>query len=144
MLFRETTKNEKIEIGKIDQWETIKEDLTGDFDINTFQHNKRFLLMIHGTGHLYDFDISKLSLVRLDQTFFRGYNFYASQFNRKDTLFSIGGEGFWQKHSIITFSNPTTIEWDIYESKNRNPHPTNFKFSGYSPKEDAFFSLPRN
>lgn len=140
MLTKGTKKNEIIELGKIQKWDSIKRELPGDFDINTFHHKKKFLVSIPGTGQLYDFDVSNLVLRRLDKTFFRGYNFNANQFLRKDTIFSIGGEGFWQKHSIITFYNSKTLEWDLYKSQNENPTPSNFNFSGYSPKNDAFFS----
>ena len=140
MLTKGTKKNEIIELGKIQKWDSIKRELPGDFDIKTFHHKKKFLVSIPGTGQLYDFDVSNLVLRRLDKTFFRGYNFNANQFLRKDTLFSVGGEGFWQKNNLITFYNSKNLEWELYKSKNKNPDPVNFRFSGYSPKYDKFFS----
>ena len=140
---KESPQKQKSELGKIKDWEIVKKELPGDFDINTFyQNDTRILITIPGTGQLYQFYPAELQFHRLDKTFFRGYNFNATQFSRNDTLFSIGGEGFWQQHSTITFFNPKTLEWDSYASANKNPYPTTFHFSGYSPENDLFFSVP--
>jgi hypothetical protein len=50
---------------------------------------------------------------RLDRTFNRGFNFGAINLFYKDTLFSIGGYGFWQTTGSIRYFNPNTGEWDI-------------------------------
>lgn len=139
-LSKETLRKEKAVLGKIQQWDSLKKELPSDFEVNLFSQKGKTLLTIPGTGQLYTLDLPTLSLQREDQTFFRGYNFFASQFIRKDTLISIGGEGFWQKHSIMTFYNPKTQEWDLYKTHNTNPHPTDVRFSGYSAQQDAFFS----
>lgn len=140
LLFKESPQKLKTELGFIVDWNVLKKDLPGDFDICTFYLKDSLLITVPGTGLLYNLNLSEKKLKRLDQTFFRGYNFNATQFIRKDTLFSVGGEGFWQRHSIITFYNPSTHEWDLYDSKNRNQSPSTNKFSGYSKKYDAFFS----
>src|SRR5574343_661777 len=88
ILTQETKMNQKLELGKIQDWENIKKELPSDFDINTFYQKNKLLVSIPGTGQLYHLDINHLTLKRLDQTFFRGYNFNANQFFRKDTLFS--------------------------------------------------------
>lgn len=143
MLQKESPQKSKTELGIIKNWENIKKELPGDFDINAFyQKDKSILLTIPGTGQLYRLNLKELQLARLDKTYFRGYNFNANQFVRKDTLFSVGGEGFWNQHSVITFYNPKTSEWDIYASANKNPYATIDDFSGYSSQYDAFFSLP--
>lgn len=50
---------------------------------------------------------------RLDRTFNRGFNFGAINLFYKDTLYSIGGYGFWQTTGSIRYFNPNTGEWDI-------------------------------
>lgn len=140
IITKEAKNNEKIELGTIQDWDSIKKELPKDFDINVFVHKNKTLITVLGTGQLYELNLPKFTLNRLDKTFFRGYNFLASQFIRKDTLFSVGGEGFWQKNNLITFYNSKTLEWELYKSKNKNPDPVNFRFSGYSPKYDKFFS----
>lgn len=84
--------------------------------------------------------LNPVVLTRLDRTYFRGYNFTATQFLRRDTLFSVGGRGFWSKNSLITYYNRNTREWDLYISNNDNIRPSLFEFTGYSGKHDAFFS----
>ncbi|WP_395625808.1 hypothetical protein [Daejeonella sp.] len=140
MLSQEEPKKPKIELGLIQNWDTIKTELPEDLGVNAFYQADSIIISIPGTGQVYSLRIPTLKLKRLDQTFFRGYNFNASQFFRNDTLFSIGGEGFWQKHSIITYYNPKTLEWAFYKFQKDNKHPSTNKFSGYSQKNDSFFS----
>lgn len=140
ILSQEDTKNLKTELGKIENWDVIKNELPGDFGVNAFYRGDSTLITIPGTGQIYSLHLPNLNLKRLDQTFFRGYNFNASQFFRNDTLFSIGGEGFWLKHSVITYYNPRAFEWAFYKFQKENKHGSTNKFSGYSKKHDAFFT----
>lgn len=133
-------KKSQNEIGKIKNWDLIKNDLPGDFGVNSFYQGDSILISIPGTGQVYSLRMPSLELKRLDQTFFRGYNFNANQFFRNDTLFSIGGEGFWNKHSIITYYNSKSQEWAFYKFQKNNNHIVTNKFSGYSKKYDTFFS----
>lgn len=110
------------------------------FDINRFFVKKNILFTVQGTGQVYMLDLNHRRFERIDRTFYRGYNFYANQFVRNDTIFSIGGQGFWQKNSIITFYNEKKREWDLLKINKKNNQPSDFKFSGYSKKQDAFFS----
>ncbi len=50
---------------------------------------------------------------RLDRTINRGFNFGAINIFYKDTLYSIGGYGFWQTTGSIRYFNPNSGEWDI-------------------------------
>ena len=52
-------------------------------------------------------------LARKDKSNFQGYNFGATNFLYNDTLFSIGGYGFWQTNGSVRFYSETTQEWDI-------------------------------
>lgn len=127
--------------GVIVGWDSLSRDLPGDFDVNAFYWKDSVVLSIPGTGQVYQLKLADRVLKRLDQTYFRGYNFDAHQFIRKDTLFSIGGSGFWQKHSLITAYNPRTFEWERYPLNNTNPDPVDKRISGYSAENDAFFSV---
>jgi len=51
--------------------------------------------------------------IRLDRTINRGFNFGAINLFYKDTLYSIGGYGFWQTTGSIRYFNPNSGEWDI-------------------------------
>jgi hypothetical protein len=115
-------------------------DLPLFFDINWFFIKNKILFTIQGTGQVYQLDLTQRSFDRIDKTFYRGYNFYANQFIKNDTIFSIGGQGFWQKHSLITYYNAKSKEWDLLKINRMNNRPSDFKFSGYSKKNDIFFS----
>lgn len=140
ILYQTAPKIPKLEVGKIQNWEVIKNELPGDFGVNAFYKADSIIITIPGTGQLYSFKLKDLILKRLDQTYFRGYNFNANQFFRNDTLFSIGGEGFWTKHSLITYYKPSVSEWGYYKMQKNNKHVVTNKFSGYSKKHDSFFS----
>jgi hypothetical protein len=140
LLRKHSPKQAVSELGHIRNWDQLKEEIPADFSTNCFYHKDSLLVTIPGTGHLYYFQLDSLLLRRLDETYFRGYNFYAQQFIRKDTIFSIGGQGFWNRHSTITYFDNKRKEWELYPSSNNIPDGTTFQFSGYSSEEDAFFS----
>lgn len=140
MVTKHTLKNETVSLAPILNWSEIVKELPDDFDINTFKKGDDTLVTVPGTGHLYKLSLNPILLTRLDRTYFRGYNFTATQFLRKDTLFSVGGRGFWTKNSLITYYNTNAGEWDLYMSNNDNIRPSLSGFTGYSKKHDAFFS----
>ena len=55
-------------------------------------------------------------------------------------MFSVGGEGFWMRHNVITYYNTRTREWSLYKEGGKNEQPSSVHFSGYSSKYDQFFS----
>ena len=48
----------------------------------TFEVQGNILISIEGTGQLYRLNLKELALSRVDNTFFRGYNFWAIKFIR--------------------------------------------------------------
>ncbi len=86
-----------------------------------FNFKNKLLISLPGTGQVYQFDSTKNVLERLDKTFFRGYNFHALQFVRNDTLFSLGGEGFWRSNSILSFFDFKNKEWEEIKTKGDLP-----------------------
>lgn len=127
--------------GKIAHWDSLRKEMPGDLEVVPHYFGDSLIITIPGTGQVYHFIDSSLLLKRLDRTFFRGYNFNAHQFVRRDTIFSIGGEGFWHKHSMVTFYDPNHFEWSLYNDQNTNPYSTKDIFSGYSSENDQFFSI---
>ncbi len=118
----------------------IFSELPKDFDVSVFYKGDSITVSIPGTGQVYRVHPATLSVTRLDKTFFRGYNFTASQFMHQDTLFSVGGEGFWLRHSLVTYYNTRTHEWDLYHTNSPNEQPSSSRFSGYSETHKSFFS----
>jgi len=118
----------------------IFSELPKDFDVSVFYKGDSITISVPGTGQVYKLNPKALSVQRLDRTFFRGYNFIANQFMHNDTLFSIGGQGFWLRHNVITYYNTRKHEWDLYTAGDKNVQPSNAHFSGYSSTYKQFFS----
>ncbi len=97
--------------------------------------------VIQGTGLVYDFEPTTATLKRVDRTIHSGYNFGATRFIRKNTLYSIGGEGFWAYNKHITyFDEKISKEWELLRPKNPGPEMISSGFLGYSASEDVFYS----
>lgn len=140
ILYKQNSAGDWQIVGKLETDENVFNELPVAFDVNTFFTKNTCKITISGTGQVYLLDLNDLSLRRLDKTYYRGFNFDATQFIRNDTLFSVGGTGFWQRHSVITFYNTENKEWDLLKPENKNYLPSSFHFSGYSKKNDAFFT----
>jgi len=103
----------------------------------TFEVKGNILISIEGTGQLYRINLKELSLIRVDNTFFRGYNFWAIKFIRKDTLCSLGGSGFWHFNNIETFFSNKTKEWELLNVPLEDgPQQISRAFGGYDKKRD--------
>lgn len=117
-------------------------ELPSNFSTNSFlssDTNKRYFTVI-GTGQVYQFTKSACTLVRLDKTYYRGYNFGSCQFMRNDTIYSFGGSGFWRYNSTLTYYDWVHQEWEWFHSKNEGPQVITSHFSGYDEKNDIFYS----
>ncbi len=76
---------------------------------------KGFYILIGGTGQVYKAIARKnnqIGFMRMDSTFYSGYNFGAIDFSYKDTLFSFGGYGFWRTNGQLRYYDEST-EWNI-------------------------------
>ena len=103
----------------------------------TFEVNGKILISIEGSGQLYKLDLQALSLTRLDNTYYRGYNFGAIKFIRKDTLCSLGGSGFWHINNIETYFSLKSREWELLHNPvEEGPKQILKKFGGYDKKRD--------
>lgn len=140
ILSKQTSEGDWQTVGKLKTEYNVFNELPIAFDVNTFYTKNTCKITISGTGQVYELDFNNLSLLRLDKTYYRGFNFDATQFVRNDTLFSVGGTGFWQRHSVVTFYNAENKEWDLLKPENKNYLPSSFHFSGYSKQKDAFFT----
>lgn len=104
------------------------------------QPNGDIRFTLAGTGQVFDFDESQNSLKRLDQTFYAGYNFGASVFQRKHILYSFGGSGFWDYSKALTYYQESGLEWENIKSVNLGPQAIFNGFQGYSDSTDLFYS----
>lgn len=116
------------------------------FDIKEFKLKNRPVISITGTSLVYQF-IQKgdtFELERLDQSYFKGYNFFAYQFVRKDTLFSIGGYGFWHYNNVLTYFDEKNKGWEIYKYNNEGPNEVDYEICGYDTNSDGIWTLNFN
>ena len=70
------------------------------------------IISFSGSGLVYGLNKAGIP-IRLDETFFSGYNFHAFRGVHNNRLYSIGGTGFWQRHSLVTYYDPQLKEWEI-------------------------------
>jgi hypothetical protein len=118
------------------------EDLPPYFLTNSFltSNGKRRFFTISGTQQVFEFDKSNSTLTRLDKTYYRGYNFDSYQFMRRDTIYSFGGEGFWQLNATLTYYDWNLREWEWLRAKNEGPKVITSYLSGYDPETDVFYT----
>jgi len=83
---------------------------TGEIDV--LSHKGEVWALINGTSRVFKLDKDG-KVDRLDNTCYQGFNFGATNISYKDTLYSLGGYGFWQTTGSVRFFNETTREWDI-------------------------------
>jgi hypothetical protein len=112
-----------------------------DFKIltnQTFDLNGKILISIEGTGQLFELDIKNQTFSSLISTYFRGHNFSSIKFIRKDTLYSLGGSGFWHINNIETFFLYKQQEWELlHRPAEVAPQQILKQFGGYDKKRDV-------
>jgi hypothetical protein len=109
-------------------------------DFFLFDNGNRIRFTIDGSGQVFDYLPLKKELIRVDNTFHSGYNYLSSKFIRNGLLYSIGGEGFWNYSSSITFFDEKLREWEILRTQNNGPLTTSQGYQGYDSKEDVYYS----
>lgn len=93
----------------------------------------KLIYLLNGTGRFYSKTISA-EFEREDQTCYGGATFGSINFAYKDTLYSLGGYGFWQYNSATRYYKETLKEWDMI--------PTN-QTHGFSKGLNAIVSYGR-
>ncbi len=104
------------------------------------QANGRIRFSLAGTGQVLVFDGQTKRLQRIDQTFYAGYNFGATVFQRKNILYSFGGSGFWNFSKALTYYAEKENEWENIKANNVGPKAIFNGFQGYSDSSDLFYA----
>jgi hypothetical protein len=112
-LSKETPLGNWEKLGKLTFEDFIEKDIPLNAQVNVFPYHNSWLLSIPGTQQIYQFDLPQKRLIRLDKSFYRGYNFQAIQYFRNDTLFSHGGMGFWHANNVSTYFSFKAKEWEM-------------------------------
>ncbi|MFM6995351.1 MAG: hypothetical protein ACKOWO_09585 [Sediminibacterium sp.] len=105
-------------------------------EIEVLSHKREVWALVNGTSRV--FKLGKDGLVdRMDNTCYQGFNFGATNISYKDTLYSLGGYGFWQTTGSIRFLNETTREWDIVRGINDVPFAAGINALTYYDQKNA-------
>ncbi|HJV19527.1 MAG TPA: LPXTG cell wall anchor domain-containing protein [Sediminibacterium sp.] len=81
-------------------------------------HQNRLYALVAGSGVVYESEPinplnDSLYFKRLDTTSLIGYNIDCFNFFYKDSLYNLGGYGFWRWNGQLRKFNPAVREWDI-------------------------------
>jgi hypothetical protein len=131
--------NKSLSLAERSLLDFITSDTISDLSLDFFKENLRFgvptklangvsllkrkdqvYLQLMGSGRLYQIQKQgklKYDLIRLDSTFHTGSNFGSINFFYKDTLYKLGGIGFWKIKDYFTFFSNKTHEWELVSSK---------------------------
>ena len=100
----------------------------------------KIVLTVDGTGQVYELDLGSKQLTRVDRTFFSGYNFGATLFQRNGIVYSVGGVGFWAYSQAVTYFDQKSLEWQAVRPKTPGPESIFDGYQGYSESADKFFT----
>lgn len=143
-LFESNVKGQWVDLGEVNLVDIKSADLYSNADaINPIKIKGRpgTLLVMECSGQVYHFNLASKTLKREDLTYYRGANCQATQFTRKDTLYSFGGYGFWQSTNIMTQFNWVSKDWTHILAKGEIPHSIHKKSSVYLPELDRFVAI---
>lgn len=131
-LSKETGKGQWETIGKLSCESVHPTDIPYNAVIQTFNFRNELLLTIPGTQQVYLLDLPHLLFRRLDNSYYRGYNFQAIQYLRNDSLFSHGGMGFWHANNVSTYFDFKAKEWEMTSAPEESgPRWMKSDFGGY-------------
>jgi hypothetical protein len=86
-----------------------------------------------GTGRLYQAYIEKengkILFKRIDETTFAGYNFKSFFFDSNDTIYSIGGYGYWRINGMLRYYDSLKAGWEVKKLNHEIP----IRFEGQIP-----------
>lgn len=69
------------------------------------------IITFPGSGVVYGLDRKDLP-VRLDSTYYGGYNFDAFRTLYGGKVYSVGGTGYWHRMGVVLYYDPSLFEWE--------------------------------
>jgi hypothetical protein len=99
-----------------------KENISG-YRQNLIRNNKGLFVVIVGTGRLYKAfpKDGTTTFERVDSTVYFGDNFRSFNFSYKDTIYSLGGYGFWKTNGLLKYFVEKRNEWEIIKLNKEIP-----------------------
>ncbi len=83
-------------------------------------YKNKLVVQIDGSGKLFEIQ-PKSPVSRLDRTCYEGYSYGAFNFVFNDTIFSLGGYGFWQMNGMLRYYDEKTGEWIVCKTNKTVP-----------------------
>ncbi len=143
-VFKENIVSKKLELFGItkDKCPEIGPIYSSATEVFEARVKNKILLSLKGTSLVYQLIDQNRSfqLKRLDRSVFKGYNFYAYQFVRKDTLFSVGGYGFWSFSKVISYFDDINGSWEEVHQLNEGPNVISYDICGYDQQNDGIWT----
>jgi hypothetical protein len=137
LLLKENLSGEWSQIGKLEFDNIELRDIPHSISLESFNYHGQILLCLEGSGQVYLVNLHRLSFKRIDNTFYRGYNFGAIRFIRNNILYSFGGNGFWHANNIESYFSFKSFEWELINSiSDSNPNRIKSDYGGYDFKRD--------
>ncbi|RVU25611.1 hypothetical protein EOJ36_04115 [Sandaracinomonas limnophila] len=111
--------------------------------VNGFRKNdSEVFFTVPGTGFVFLYNRKEATFTRIDETYYRGYNFLALQFYRKEKLFSLGGSGFWKSNATLTSYDFKKKEWEMVNTYGEVvPDRILVDFAGYDVEKDKIYAI---
>src|SRR5260221_12753269 len=92
--------------------------------------NNGLYILVQGTGRVYEVKRwnEEVMITRIDSTIYTGNNFGSVPFSYRDTLYSLGGYGFWKSNGHIRMYLPNKAEWEIVPVNVEIPFQSDYTF----------------
>lgn len=87
------------------------------------RNNKGLFVALNGSGRLYKAvnQDNQIAFQRIDSTVYFGSNFGSFIFSYHDTIFSLGGYGFWKTNGLLRYFVEQRHEWEIIKLNREVP-----------------------
>lgn len=102
----------------------LSEKFVGGSRQRLIKSKNKLYVVLDGTGRVYEATNAtneEICFTRIDSTFFSGYNGNAIIFEKSDTIFSFGGDGFWRINGQLRFYSKLNHEWNLIQLNKEIP-----------------------
>ena len=95
----------------------------------------------HCTNKVFTFDLTTYQFKRIDRTYYRGDNCYAYRFLAHNTIYSLGGYGFWRSNNHLINFEKKSDEWEAINTFGAPSKGIFRGFSGYIPEREEIITF---
>jgi hypothetical protein len=95
----------------------------------------------HCTNKVFTLDLNSFQFKRIDRTYYRGDNCYAYRFLAHNTIYSLGGYGFWRSNNHLINFEKKSDEWEAINTFGAPSKGIFRGFSGYIPEREEIITF---